>query len=443
MRLNTNHGLIRTDDAFALVERGESLLIGVDDIFSASKTDLRPCTLVRNGEKEVFDIRFANGQRIELTADHRVYTPAGWKEVRELAPGSEVHVQSRELSTLPLIDAFDLGALKYLFDRYDGDEIVVTRANRRAFVRPLLDRLRINYSDRAKGLFVSRHHAVIREVERFDVTKADDSALRGYIYAALATAARYKGKPCAYGDAETMAWLAEAQFRLVGKRPLVTRHKQETFRTLIDDSIDLTAAHRPSLNLDLDFAVYGWLLADGWLTTSAGVLFSDKDDVAMKLLAPRFEALTGTHGQLRKSYSGQTTDVHTLACYRKDAVRNLRDTLGLEDYRSKTLRVPEKIFRAESAQQASFLAAVFCADGGINDDKLSIRLVSASRAWLEDIQLLLLNFGIHGMIHASVSKGNAFYSLLLRQGDAYRYFRHIGFPFCSGKQERLDRKSVV
>src|SRR5262249_47420653 len=101
--------------------------------------------------------------------------------------------------------------------------------------------------------------------------------------------------------------------------------------------------------------------------------------------------------------------------------------------------VPEKIFRATSDQQAAFLAAVFCADGGINDDKLAIRLVSASRAWLEDIQLLLLNFGIHGSIRANVSKGNAFYSLQLRQGDSYPYFRHIGFPFCSGKQDRLTR----
>ena len=439
MRLNTNHGLIRTDDAHALAQAGQPLLIAVDDIFSANKTDLRPCTLVRNGEKEVFDVRFANGQSIELTADHRAYTPDGWKEVRELAPGSEVHVQSRELSSLSLVDAFDLGALKYVFDRHEGDEIVVTRATRRAFVRPLLDRLLVNYGDRAKGLFVSRHHALAREVEKYDLARADEQALRGYVYAAFTTAARYKGKPCAYGDFATMSALADAYERLCGERPLVTRHKQETFRVLLEASIDISRVRNDTSVLDLDFAMYGWLLADGWLTESTGLLFSDKDDVAMELLAPRFEALTGTAGALRRAYSGKTVDVHTIACYRKDAVRKLRDTLGLDDYTSRALRVPEKIFRASAAQQASFLAAVFCADGGINDDKLAIRLVSASRPWLEGIQLLLLNFGIHGMLHASVSKGNAFHSLLLRQGDAYRYFRYIGFPFCSGKQQRLER----
>ena len=439
MRLNTNHGLIRTDDAYALAQQGKPLLIGVDDQFSGNKTDLRACTLVRNGEKEVFDVRFANGQHIELTADHRVHTPSGWKEVRDLAPGSEVHVQSREMSGLTLIDPFDLGALKYLLDGYEGDQIVVTRASRRAFLRPLLDRLLVNYSDRAKGLCVSRHHAVVRELGRCELATAPDSVLRGYVHAASVTAARYKGKPCAYGDAAAIALLADAQGRLGARRPLVTRHKQDTWRTLIDESIDVRAGAGRSTALDLDFALYGWLLADGWLTESTGVVFSDSDDVAMQLLAPHFQALTGTNGTLRRSYSGQTIDVHTIACYRKEAVRSLRDTLGLEDYTSRALRVPEKIFRADSCQQASFLAAVFCADGGINDDKLAIRLVSASREWLEGIQLLLLNFGIHGMIHANVSKGHAFHSLLLRQGDAYRYYRHIGFPFCTSKQERLTR----
>ena len=440
MRLNTNHGLIRTEEAYALAQQGNPMLIGVDDQFSGNKTDLRPCTLVRNGEKEVFEVRFANGQRIELTADHRVHTPYGWKETCELAPGNEVHVQARELSHLALIEPFDLGALKFLFERHEGDEIVVSRANRKAFARPLLDRLRINYSDRSRGLFVSRNHAVVKEVSRCDLASADDAVLRGYLYAAKATAASYRNKACAFGDEQTMTQLAQAQIRL-GATARVTRHKQDTFRVLLDTSLELRADREPStgLNIDLDYALFGWLLADGWLTNSTGMLFSDKDDIAMELLAPHFVALTGTHGTLRKSYIGQTTDVYTVACYRKDAVRKLSQTLGLDDYSSKNLRLPEKIFQADSDQQASFLAAAFCADGGINDDKLAIRLVSASRLWLEDIQLLLLNFGIHSIIHASVSKGNAFYSLNVRQTDAYRYFRHIGFPFCSGKQERLNR----
>ncbi|MCD9006951.1 hypothetical protein LDO31_12025 [Luteimonas sp. XNQY3] len=439
MRLGTNHGLIRTDDAMALVERGEPLMIAVDDAFSSAKTDLRPCTLVRNGEKEVFEVRFGNGQRIELTADHRVWTPQGWKEVQELAPGSEVHVQSCELSTLELVDPFHLGALKYLFDRCQGDEIVITRATRRAFLRPFLDQLRINYSERAKGLFVSANHPVVREVARLDLARASEPMLAGYAYAASATSARYKGKPAIYGEQDQIEALAGVIERLTGERPRASHHAHDSYRLLLPQ-LDLRAPDTSRLALDLDFAMYGWLLADGWLTESAGMLFNTHDDEAMRLLAPRFEAMTGTHGVLRKTYSGSGSDVYSLACYRKGAVRGLRETLGLADYTSRQVRVPEKIFRADSAKRASFLAAVFCADGSIDQDKISIRLVSASKAWLEDIQLMLLDFGIHGGISSHVSKGNAFHSLRLSQSDAYRYYRFIGFPFCSGKQENLERQ---
>ena len=437
MRLNTNYGLIRSDDAMELVEQGKPLLIGVDDQFSGNKTDLRPCTLVRNGEKEVFEVRFRNGQRIELTADHRVHTPTGWKEVQELAVGSEVHVQARELAHLNLASPFDLGALKYVFDRHDGEQIVVTRTARRAFVRPLLDRLCVNYHDGAKGLFVSRHHALVREVERIDLVSADDEVLRGYLYAAQSTAARYKGRPAVYGEREQIGLLAEAAARITGDAEAIAHHGKGRYRMLLPDIHLIPATQQRTL--DLDHAVYGWLMADGWLTESTGLVFSDQDDEAMRLLAPRFATMTGTHGTMRKAYSGQQRDVYSLACYQKQAVHSLREELGLADYTSRAIRVPEKIFRADSGQQASFLSAIFCADGSIDADKLCIRLTSASQIWLEDVQLLLLNFGIHGSIMAQVSKGNAFYSLRLSQSDAYRYWRHIGFAFNSTKQDKLER----
>lgn len=438
MRLNTNHGLIRTDDAYELVQQGKPLFIGVDDIFSGNKTDLRPCTLVRNGEKEVFDLRFSNGQHIELTADHRVYTPNGWKEVQELALGSEVFMQGRELSHLSLLEPFYLGVLKYFFAQYQGDEIVISRADRRAFLRPLLDQFRINYTERSKGLFISRQHPAVCEIERLALATASKDALQGYAYAALATAMRYRGQPTVYGNKDGMESIAQVMAQLSDDVVKPVHHGKDLYRLRLPN----LQIHAPTLNqrqLNLDFALYGWLMADGWLTESTGLLFSDQDDVAMELLAPHFQALTGTHGQLRKTYTGQQRDVYTVACYQKSVVQSLREHLGLNDYTSRQLRVPERVFQADSNAQASFLAAAFCADGGINQDKLSIRLTSASRLWLEDIQLLLLNFGIHGTIQSGISKGNVFYNLRLLQGDTYRFYRYIGFPFSSVKQAKLER----
>ncbi|MBK1674450.1 ribonucleoside-diphosphate reductase [Ectothiorhodospira shaposhnikovii] len=437
MRLNTNFGLIRTEDAFALVQQGEALKVAVDDVFSGQKTDLRPCTLVENGTREVFEVRFDNGQRIELTADHQVYTPDGWRRVDQLDVGSLVHVQARELSHLSLADPFYLGALKYLLQTYTGDQLMVTRQSRRALLRTLLDQLKVNYQESPKGLQLSRYHPLMEEIDRLDLSLAPLRAVEGYVHAAQLTAGRYKDKPAAYGERVVCEALAEAIKRLTHEPVRISRHRKETYRVLLPD----LALQMPTMDryaLDLEYATYGWLLADGWLTHSAGVLFSDQDDVAMETIAPQFAAMTGTSGTLRQAYAGQARNVYSLACYRASAIENLKSNLGLEDYRSRQVRVPERIWRADSARQASFLTAVFCADGSIDTEKLNIRLTSASREWLQDIQLLLLNFGIHGTIMASVSRGNAFYTLCLQHQDAYRFYRYIGFLFNTTKQEKLE-----
>jgi ribonucleotide reductase alpha subunit len=442
MRLNTNFGLIRTDEAYARVQQGAALQIAVDDVFTGAKTQLRPCALVCNGEREVFEVALNNGQRIELTADHRVYTPAGWKEVRELQAGMEVNVQSRELASLSTVAPFYLGALKYLLPNYDGEAIEVAHRKRRVLLTSILDRLSVNYSVRRERLRLSRNHPIVDEVERLNLATAERDALEGYAYAAAATAASYKGSRAIYGTELQCRELSTIYARLSVPHQAPSRHgndlRKGSYRLVLPE-VEFTAPFVGRQPISLDYAMYGWLLADGWLTDSAGMLFSDHDDVAMQMLSPHFKLATGTHGHIRQAYEGEALNVHSIACYRKEAVASLRKTLGLDDYSSSKLRVPEKVFRAASAQQASFLAAVFCADGGVSADKPAIRLTSASREWLQDIQLLLLNFGIHGSIHSSVSKGNAFYSLLLAQRDSYRYFRLIGFPFCSTKDEKLER----
>ncbi len=439
MRLVTNYGVLRTEDAYALVRQGLPLEVAVDDVFTGRKTELRPCTLVQNGEREVWELRFDNGQRIELTPDHRVYTPDGWRRVDELQPGDEVHVQARELASLPLVDPFRLGALRYLVGPYAGETLVVTRQSRRRLLQWLLDELCVNYTDRAKGLHVSRHHPVMEEVARLRLEEAPREALEGYVYAARLTSASYRGRPAVFADKAACEELVRVLGRLGWKAGAV-RHRKETYRVVLPEEASVQAPGPAERTLDLDFALYGWLLADGWLTDSAGLLFSDEDDVAMARLAPRFKALTGTDGELRMTYEGEVRQVYAIACYRSAAVRRLRRELGLSDFRSSAVRVPEKVWRAGPDQQASFLAAVFCADGCIDADKPSVRLVSASREWLEDIQLLLLNFGVHGTVFASESKGKAFFTLRVQQQDAYRFWRFIGFPFNTRKQQSLERQ---
>ncbi len=439
MRLVTNYGVLRTEDAYALVRQGLPLEVAVDDVFTGRKTELRPCTLVQNGEREVWELRFDNGQRIELTPDHRVFTPQGWRRVDQLRLGDEVHVQAREIAGLPLVDPFRLGALRFLTERCTGDTLVVTHRSRRQLLRCLLDELCVNYVVRAKGLHLSRHHPVMEEVLRLRLDDAPRAAVEGYVYAAWLTSAEYRGRPAVFADRSACEALARALERL-GWEASAVHHRRGTYRVVLPEGLRMRMPGLAERVLDLDYALYGWILADGWLTDSAGLLFGDEDDVAMASLAPHFKAMTGTDGGLRMAYEGDVRKVYTIACYRRSAVRRLRRELGLSSFRSTAVRVPEKVWRADPDRQASFLAAVFCADGSIDAGKLAVRLVSACREWLEDIQLLLLNFGIHAAISTSESKGRVFHTLRVEQQDTYRFWRFIGFPFNRRKQECLERQ---
>jgi Ribonucleotide reductase, alpha subunit len=429
MRLNTNFGLIKTEDAYALVQQGVPLSVAVDHIFTGNKTELRPCTLVQNGLREVFEVAFSCGLHIELTADHRVFTPQGWRAVRELKRGDQVNIHTREMSNLQLVNPFYLGVIKYLLNRHAGDDLVVTRQNQRSFLRPILELLRVNYRDCVQGLYVSRTHPVIREVESLDLNEADSKILEGFLYAASATCVQYKGKKAIYGDQATCTRVAWAIRRItdgVDVEPI--RCRKNTYRLVLPE-LGIVVPPMAERALNLDYAVFGWLLAQGWLMDSAGLVFNGQEDGAMELLAPPFKAMTGTEGWLHHG----------------EWLHHDKWHLGLSDDRSWTQRVPEWVFRADSQTQTTFLAAVFCAHGSIDQHALSIRLVSSSRnrvapcKGLADIQLLLLNFGIHATLHPSLSKGNVFYILCLHPWDTYRFYRFIGFPFSRSKQERLEQ----
>lgn len=444
MRIQTNLGLIRTEDAYRRAQAGEELLIAVDERFTNRGTQMRPARIVQNGVRDVFEVRLANGQRIELTADHRVHTVDGWKEVQALQLHDEVSVQNAALVERPLMDAFELGMLAYLVEGHQGARLEVTHAGRRHLLRALCDRLCINYTEAPQSnggitLGLSNEHDAILEVRGFDWEQATDAHWAGYAYAAQESAALFKGQLAVYTDGDKADRLAKAWTRVSGRETQKIHHGKNAYRVVLHgDRIPAQVA--PARSVAIRPALAGWILTDGWLTESSGLLFNTQDDVAREQIGAEFARLTGTHGQMRVAYRGQSTDVHSLACYSRSGLDSLRRELGLVgSCRSKDIRVPDPIFRGSVEDQASFLGAVFGADGGISGEKLAISLTSASREFLEDVQIMLLGFGIHTRIASGLSKGNVFYTLLVKQSEAYRFYRHIGFPFNSGKQAKLER----
>ena len=443
MRIQTNLGLIRTEDAYRRAQAGEELMVAVDERFTNSGTQMRPAKIVQNGVRDVFEVRLANGQYIELTADHRVHTSTGWKEVKDLALHDEVSIQNAALVARPLLNAFDLGMLAYLVEGHEARTLEIAHAGRRHLLRALCDRLCINYTETPHPkevvvLSVANEHDAILAARAFDWTQATVEHWAGYAYAAQESAALFKGMPTVYAKSEKADRLAQAWTHVSGRETQKIRHTKDSYRVVLrGDRVKVAVPVARAVAIKP--ALAGWLLADGWLTESAGVLFNTQDDVAKEQIGAEFARMTGTRGKMRLAYSGQSTDVHMLACYSKPGIESLRRELGLVgSCRSKDIRVPDSVFRGSVEDQASFLGAVFGADGSIGDNKLSIQLTSASREFLEDAQVMLLGFGIHARITSGISKGNVFYVLMVKQSEAYRFYRHIGFPFNSEKQAKLE-----
>lgn len=88
--LDTPKGLISVAEMFARKDEGWE----VNTLTESGLSVRAPVSkMVCNGKKPVFDVTLKNGQRITLTADHRVSTPSGWVEVKDLKAGSSVRIQ--------------------------------------------------------------------------------------------------------------------------------------------------------------------------------------------------------------------------------------------------------------------------------------------------------------------------------------------------------------
>ncbi len=147
---------------------------------------------------------------------------------------------------------------------------------------------------------------------------------------------------------------------------------------------------------DLGIAL-GWLVGDGWLSPDSnapvGMVFHKPTILqrVREILRPWFGeghvADRGSHYQL--TYGRVPYEFFA--------------SLGVPAVRATEKRVPESIWRAPREAVVGFLQGLFSADGTVlvNEDKqdCTVRLASSSRQLLEDVQLLLLNFGIVSRIY--------------------------------------------
>jgi len=147
----------------------------------------------------------------------------------------------------------------------------------------------------------------------------------------------------------------------------------------------------------------GTLVGDGWLSEESnspvGFAFSDLD------------SLQYVHDTLSQWFGvghiHQRNKVYQLTYGRLPLA--FFQSLGVSSARAHEKRVPSSMWRAPRAAVVGFLQGLFSADGSVQvnaaKQDCTVRLASSSQTLLEEVQILLSNFGIVARIHLRRTAG--------------------------------------
>ncbi|MEN3002637.1 MAG: LAGLIDADG family homing endonuclease [Armatimonadota bacterium] len=204
----------------------------------------------------------------------------------------------------------------------------------------------------------------------------------------------------------------------------------------------------------------GHLTGDGSFVPSSTMVILIYDTAEdQEQLLPRHRAVLESLG-LRPNISRQANGTVQMRVTRA-ALNRFLEALGMRRVTAAEKRVPRALFQAPPEIVAAYLRGLFSADGCAHDDKTKgtryIGLGSKSLALLQDVQQLLLMFGIQSRIYTQPpkragfrytrkrdgkqvtyeSKGNS-YDLRITGPSILRFYHSIGFAVAS-KQQTLER----
>jgi ribonucleoside-diphosphate reductase alpha chain len=187
----------------------------------------------------------------------------------------------------------------------------------------------------------------------------------------------------------------------------------------------------------------GWLVGDGTIKEGRAALsfFGEEKQELAPMFAETVNSLVAGRQQNRRSYPVTVVEV--------------AEGVGLT--RMAKHQVPAKLLMGTEAMQRGFLQALFTADGtvtGTPEKGLSVRLVQNNEHLLEQVQMLLLNFGIVARIyynrrpacyrHMPDSQGQlkacwceAQHELVISQANLRRFREEIGF-LSTAKTAKLE-----
>jgi len=204
--------------------------------------------------------------------------------------------------------------------------------------------------------------------------------------------------------------------------------------------------------------VMGWLVGDGYVNTRREGAVTLSFFGTEQSIAPRFAEAVNRLVVASVGKRQYTVGVQKIAGRDETRIESARllHLIDPELLKSK-LQVPPSVLCGSREIQKYFLAALFTADGSVQGTMqkgISVRLTSISQSMLEDVQRLLLNFGIASHIYknrraAGVrelpdGKGSSasydcqtYHDLMLSRGNLRIFAEQIGF-LTEEKQNKLE-----
>ncbi|MBW2970799.1 ATP-binding protein [Candidatus Woesearchaeota archaeon] len=199
--------------------------------------------------------------------------------------------------------------------------------------------------------------------------------------------------------------------------------------------------------VDEDLAlIMAYVVTDGWARKyEVGLVINDDELDVLPRLESAVKKCFGV--SLSKHKKNPNSKMNTYTIHRK----HISEVLAPLQIKANINRVPDVIFKSRDSVVASFLSAVYDADGCAfcnGRGRTSISLKSASLEFLRDVQHLLLRFGIHSRIiweknpkkNTEGIKTGPRGNLVIRQANSMiRFSDHIGF--LSKKKIKKFRKN--
>lgn len=194
----------------------------------------------------------------------------------------------------------------------------------------------------------------------------------------------------------------------------------------------------------------GWLMGNGALNMAEGaaLMFFGDEQVLAPLFADYVNEIVGADQHQNTYVPTRTYTIGVQQVAQRDESRivstRLKERMATLGFTDKE-QIPEIVLTGSEEMQRGFLQALFSVDGTVlnNVDKgVNIRLWSVNSSILQDVQRLLLNFGIASKIYRN-RKAAGYKELPNGQGGLTQYYIKAGHELVISKSNLITFQTEV